>query len=188
VTDDADCSFAFAFAWDESYLYVAARVRDNIRAVPDPLYTYNNDAIEVFLNGTGVPGNLYTNADHQFIVQADGKNAQEFRDEQLQGTGSLPADVVFAVGSSDGVMADWALEMAVSWNELPGGSVAAGRVLAADFGNDDNDNPTTPGLTHYLAWALPTMTCPACMALGSGFTCAPACDPAEFVPLQLGGR
>jgi hypothetical protein len=185
VIDDADCSAQFGLRWDESYLYIAAHVRDDVRGSFGGALFYQHDALEVYLDGAHDRSDIYGADDHQLIAQADGK-WQEF----ANGVSVMPPTmgIKFAAGSDDGVAADWSFEMAVPWSRLGGTPPAIGREIGFDLLADDNDDPKNPGTGHWLLWVnAGGNNCPPNLCGGAG-QCYPSCSTQSFGTIQLAGR
>jgi cellulose/xylan binding protein with CBM9 domain len=174
--DDADSSAQFSLRWDQSYLWVAMHVADDIRGVHPgaPMYEpYLDDAVELYLDGLHDRTTTYGTDDHQFVVTADNHNG-EFKNGQPVGV--VPA-ADYAV-QPDAVGAGFSVEFRVPWSVLGGAAAANGRAIGVDLEVDDDDNVTIQELTRYLMWWNMAST-------GCGY---PSACTTNFGVAQLVGR
>ena len=184
AVDDADSSVTFGLRWDASYLYLGARIRDNVRGDLSGPFFFNHDAVEVYLDGLDDMTDAYAADDHQLIAQADAQY-QEYANGNAV---NPPAKgVIAAVGPDDGVAADWALELAVPWKVLGGAAPALGRELGFDLLLDDDDNPVNSQTDHWLLWFNKGGSNCDFQFCGGG-SCVPSCSTRAFGTLQLAGR
>jgi hypothetical protein len=180
--DNADSSATVAIRWDDNYLYVAARIRDNARgAYLTSSNIYEDDSIEVFIDGNGDRRGPYGQDDLQCIFRADG-TAQLLR-QQRQQAGQFCG--TFAV--RQGVGADWMLEVAFPWSLLGSTSPSGGRLLGFDIVLNDDDNAAAQEQKHYLIWrdATPEACPPLCQP---DLLCRPSCSTFTFAELRLSNR
>lgn len=63
----------FGLRWDETYLYVGIEVKDDILSLSAP-QAYNNDAVEIYLDGDNSKSTPYDEYDKQLIYQWGKKN------------------------------------------------------------------------------------------------------------------
>ncbi|HEY1586047.1 MAG TPA: sugar-binding protein [Polyangia bacterium] len=148
--DDANSSAQFALRWDLTNLYVAVHVTDDVRGdhAGAPGYEpYNDDAIELYLDGLHDRTMMYGADDHQFIVTGDG-TAQEYKNGGA--IGAIPVgDFAF---KADAKGAGFAVEFRVPWSALGGVPATSGRVIGLDLLIDDDDNPKMQVLARFLTW------------------------------------
>ena len=121
----ADLSVAFDFRWDASSLYFAARITDDA-AQSDSSDYWDDDSLELYVDGDDDSDGEYDGNDHQYNIGRDG-NAYD--------NTSPASDIRTATGGSG---SDWELEVSVPWSAL-GGSPSAGRRIAADLAAIDDD-------------------------------------------------
>lgn len=133
-----DNKVTFGLVWDDSYLYVAASVQDaNLYA--NGANPWDNDAIEIFLDGNNSKGVTYDANDIQIIKQYNSPSIWTSRDVSI-------SPIVNAVKSNSG---GYSIEMAIPWAVL-GGQKSSGSVFGFDIANDDNDAGT--GRTGLKIW------------------------------------
>jgi xyloglucan-specific exo-beta-1,4-glucanase len=118
----------YSTAWNNTYLYVAARVSD-AALYNNSATVWNNDAVEVYIDGNHNRGTSYDSNDNQYIVGSDNtlfaKNGQT--------SGVLHATRLISGG--------YEIELAIPWANL-NITPATGTVIGFDIGNDDNDHGT----------------------------------------------
>jgi hypothetical protein len=181
TTNDADLSAQVAARWDDQYLYVGARITDDVRQVPATASLWNDDAIEIYVDGLDDRGDNYDSDDVQLVIAANGQG-QLWKWPQTGYPTALPAGVVVATKDSTPGAA-WNVEVAIPWSLLGGSAAAPGRTLGIDVQLDDNDlGGATRDRT--LLWAN---AAPAGCVCNGGF-CQPYCDQKSFATLELGGR
>jgi hypothetical protein len=148
--DDANSSAQFALRWDLTNLYVAVHVTDDVRGdhAGAPSYEpYDDDAIELYLDGLHDRTMMYGADDHQFIVTGDG-TAQEYKNGGA--IGPIPiGDFAF---KADATGAGFAVEFRVPWSALGGVPAKSGRIIGLDLLIDDDDNATMQVLARFLTW------------------------------------
>ena len=176
--DDANCSAQWSLRWDLTNLYVAVHVTDDIRGVHATsgagYEPYLDDAVELYLDGSGDRTATYGADDWQFIVTAA---ADSQVDKTTNPMGPVPAGY-FAV-KPDATGAGWAVEFAVPWSTLGANTVVSGRMIGVDFLIDDDDDTTAlQQLSRYLLWWNMTST-------GCAY---PADCTSNFGAAQLVGR
>jgi hypothetical protein len=133
--NDANSSALLALRWDRSFLYIGIKVTDDVREDGATPILYQNDALEVYLDGKHDRTIVYDTDDHIFIVREDNQN------EQYQGAigpTALPAGVVTAT-KEDAGSANWTMEMRVPWSVLGSPTLALGAQVGFDLQLDDND-------------------------------------------------
>jgi hypothetical protein len=150
--DDADLSGSFALQWDEQYLYFAASIVDNVRALhPASNNYYADDAVELFWSGSADRSISYDAGDHQVCLRADNAGEQFTGADNGTLALSLPVGVVSATLDAGGE-ANWTVEVAIPWSQLALSGVSAGSVIGFDVIFDDDDDAGTQVRKHYLIW------------------------------------
>ncbi len=176
--DDNDLSAIYALAWDSEYLYIAARISDDLRGAAGTTEYWKHDAIELYFDGNHDRSDGYGSDDRHITIQFDNQV-----DDGTDATGTIAA-VVHMTDLSD--PSDWAVELSITWSSLSPLPPTPGRKIGFDIHVDDNDNLVMPELTRFLIWARNGgMTCAAC---GGDGTCSPFCSTRAFGALQLTGR
>ncbi len=119
----------FGTVWDDKYLYIACDVTDDKIVIEDP-QQYNNDCVEVFINGDGKKSGAYNSTDKQLFV-----GFNKSRDTFYQ--------------NGNGVITAWCdtdkgyqTEMAIPWS-LIGINPADNVSIGFDILVDDNDTTGT---------------------------------------------
>ena len=133
----------FGTLWDDEYLYVGVKVVDT-GLFFDAGQVYNNDCVEVFVNGDGQRGGSYNNSspastDHQLSIG--------FTDGSVPYTNpSIKTGVLTGWNKTDD---GFTAEMAVPWAIL-GVEPGTGVTIGFDVGNIDKDKPGPR--EHNLTW------------------------------------
>ncbi|MCL2351462.1 MAG: Ig-like domain-containing protein, partial [Firmicutes bacterium] len=151
----SDISYAdakFGFGWDANNLYIGAYVLDNNQNATMPVYQWENDAIEVFVDGANSKGGIYDAHTMQYIVPFCPNLGTEANPKFAnidQGNTSYVTswtDLLFAQNNSykNGVRykytignGNYQLEMSIPWSAL-GVTVAEGSKIGFDIAYDDS--------------------------------------------------
>jgi hypothetical protein len=150
--DDADSSGLIALQWDLQYLYVAAAVTDDVRALhPGTADYFQDDAFQVYLDGNHDRAVTYGADDLDLLMRADnaGEQYDIATDMDIPG---LPMGALSATQDA-GVNASWNIELAIPWSRLGPLTPTAGRVIGIDLIIDDDDKDDDSGVPdrkHYL--------------------------------------
>jgi endoglucanase len=118
----------FGALWDDTYLYVGAKVIDANLFSDSAPYPWQDDAIEIYIDGNHNRGTSYDAYDRQIVK---GYNAASIWVNGNQTTGILHAWAAIAGGYS--------VEVAIPWANL-GITPSSGAVIGFDIANDDDDN------------------------------------------------
>ncbi len=133
----ADASMQVWAAWDESYLYVAARVWDDV-IVEDSSDVWQDDEIEIAIDGAG--DGVFTGADdHQITVNPDGR-VTDF------GATYLATIIPAVLQVSDGYI----IEIALPLSLLQPPQWQMGYSAGFNLGMHDDDDGGN--WDHYLIW------------------------------------
>ncbi|SFV27039.1 PA14 domain-containing protein [Thermoflavifilum thermophilum] len=118
---------SYAVCWDNNYLYVAAKVLDGslYHDSPNP---WDDDAVEIYIDGNHNGGMSYDSYDRQFI--------QAYQSSTLWEQHNNTNGVQHAWSAING---GYAVELAIPWSNL-GITPSAGLQIGFDVGNDDDDN------------------------------------------------
>lgn len=174
---DLDLSGTFQLRWDETALYVAVSVVDDLRAISaTPTSLWQGDSVEIYVSSTGA--GQYGANDMQLVLAPNGSGSY-YRGDGVPR--ALPSGVVVMARNVGGA-AGWEMEVAIPWSVI-GGQGALGRLVRFDLQLNDSD--LSPTRERYLLWRL--MTPQSCTECG-GARCEPFCSTATFDTLQLGGR
>ena len=116
----------FGLLWDNTYLYVGAKVLDgSLRN--DSAYVWDDDSVEVYIDPSHNHGTPYDSLDRQFI--------KGYNDSGLFSKGSA-AGVLHA---SAPIFGGYTVELAIPWTNL-GLTPTVGRTIGFDVGYNDDDN------------------------------------------------
>jgi hypothetical protein len=179
TNNDADISGAFAVRWDADNLYIAATITDDQRSVTSTTY-YDDDAIEILIDGFGDRDPPYEADDAQLVFVANGGAGQMWKFGVFSGYEPLPNGVK-SMARDTGTTANWTFEAAIPWTALTLNGASTGHVLGFDVSLDDSD----PGSAmKYLVWKNK----PPAGCMCNGTSCLPYCTPQSFASLQLGSR
>jgi photosystem II stability/assembly factor-like uncharacterized protein len=180
-TGNADLSGKAMFAWDETYLYLAARVYDDIHAqnaIGEDIFL--GDGIE-FLLDRNVPADYYTqnlsSDDYQLGISAGAPADMSNSDSKAV----LPEDYLWYPKASEGPRDEveigvfytddgYKIEAAIPWTML-GITPARGQHYGFAFSVSDNDNPSK-NIQQTLMTTVPTRV---------------LTDPTSWGDLTLGG-
>jgi hypothetical protein len=124
---EGDSSVTVYSAWDDAYLYLAARIYDDV-LVHDSENLSDDDAVEFGLDGLHDHQGEQAD-DHSYTIRVDGV---------LANSGTLVTDgneILATRILTDG----WSLEMAVPWTLL-GGQLATYRTIGFTLGLHDDDD------------------------------------------------
>lgn len=177
TANDLNISGVVGMQWDESYLYVAATITDDIRDVSSTTL-YLDDAIELYLDGAGDHSDAYEADDAQLIFAATGIG-QMYKFGALPGPAMVPGGVLVKTRDT-GAAAGWTFEAAIPWSAIGVSAASAGRLIGFDVALDDSDGPSKRS----LVWKNDSPS--GCMCNGMG--CLPYCAPKAFTTVQLGSR
>lgn len=129
----------FGTAWDDNYLYLGIKVQDSTLNGDSPQYPWEDDGVEIFIDGNNDKSGPYDSHDVQYIISWNNTN--------LFANNGKTKDVKWAIkGTEDG----YNVEIAIPWkdiNVIP----AAGKKIGLDIAvNDDFDGGPRDGA---LVWS-----------------------------------
>lgn len=138
----ADLSATFDLRWDGDYLYLGARLSDD-QAQSDSPNTWEDDSVELYLDGNADSDPGFDANDHQYTTTRDGTMSD-------RGTEINPGSEGISVATTEDGAGQWSLEVAIPWSAL-GGAAEEGREIAVDVAlNDDDDGGG--GDSHLIMW------------------------------------
>ncbi|MFC4776648.1 sugar-binding protein [Paenibacillus sp. GCM10023252] len=133
--------------WDNDNLYVAVKVEDSVIVNNNhDLLLYEDDSIELFLDGDNAKSLTYDGNDYQiFIRAADNKVAVK--------KSNAPATLVPAITSAvSSTSSGYSVEVKIPWSSL-GVTAKEGLYVGLDIANNDNDTPDgSAGRQATLTW------------------------------------
>ncbi len=118
----------FGVLWDDTYLYVGAKVLDANLFSDSAPYPWLDDAIEIYIDGNHNRGTSYDSYDRQIVK---GWNNPTVWANANQTNGILHAWASITGGYS--------IEVAIPWTNF-GITPSSGTVIGFDVANDDDDN------------------------------------------------
>lgn len=122
----SDNDVAYSTAWNEDFLYVGIRVID-VHKVNDSTRGYEDDSVEVYIDGNNGRSGTYGSEDHQITLG--------WGDTELS-VGRNLAGIQFAQqDQEDG----YTVEFAIPWNGIGIDPPKAGAVIGFDIANNDDD-------------------------------------------------
>ena len=119
----------FGILWDSTYLYVGVKVLDS-NLYNDSTTVYDDDSIEIYIDGDHNRGTTYDSNDRQYIK---GWNDSSILEKSGKTTG-----VQHAWGTISG---GYSVEVAIPWTNL-GITPTEGMTIGFDIGYNDDDNGT----------------------------------------------
>ena len=149
VTDKADWSGAFAFAWDENYLYFAGLVNDNVYIAGwnDESNCPRGNKFRIYIDAKGTHNPTPSSWQYIILVNPEGLGMLPMNAGE-EDKCKLPEGTKVAA-KRDG--ADWTLEFAIPKAALESVNLAPGSILGAEIIMDDFDSEDG-GRTHCLAY------------------------------------
>ncbi|MEM5016814.1 sugar-binding protein [Metabacillus indicus] len=147
VGESSDNNVTFDTAWDSENLYIAVKVLDNkvINNNHDQ-NLYEDDSIEIFLDGDNAKDASYDENDHQIFIRAS-DNAVITR--QKNADTNFKEHLTSATAMIEG---GYVLEMKVPFQAL-GASAKQGHLIGFDISNNDNDSDDgTSGRSSTISW------------------------------------
>ena len=128
----------FGLLWDEEHLYVGVDVDDPNRKTDNPMF-YQNDSVEVFLDGDNNKGHTYDKHDAEYAIVL-GSDEMLVSDER-------PINTEQAWDLSDNI--HYTVEIAIPWDDLDV-SPSDGAIIGFDLGMNDNDDNNRDRDAHHM--------------------------------------
>ena len=129
VRDNLDLSASISSSWDDTYLYIAAVITDDI-LIADSSNIWDDDSIELAFDGER-DGRCCGTDDHQFTAAIDGR---------LADFGTLVGQTSLARVAVRQRSGGYSVELAIPLTSLTGRPVLSGTVMGINLGlNDDDD-------------------------------------------------
>ncbi|MBM7563660.1 sugar-binding protein [Paenibacillus sacheonensis] len=128
ITGASDNNVTFGSMWNDDKLFVAMKVLDaNLVNDTAGALTYQDDSIELYLDGDNARGSVFGTDDHQITLG--------WHDEQLSVGGDI-AGITFAQKDIDG---GFTVEMAIPWSGIGIQPPANNAVIGFDAAYNDDD-------------------------------------------------
>ncbi|MFA6922741.1 MAG: sugar-binding protein [Bacteroidales bacterium] len=133
VSSSADLFATYKAVWDNTALYLLVKVKDDTLKNDSGTSTWDDDAVEIFIDGNNDKAASYDANDHQYIVRWNDATVYEYH----SGTTILnPAGVTFSQGANAG---GYLMEIKITWSAI-GVAPASGKLIGFDMLADDDDN------------------------------------------------
>lgn len=141
ITGASDNNVSFGTMWDASYLYVGVKVLDaDLRNDSDPDKTYQDDSVEIYIDGDNSRSSTYGSDDHQITLG--------WHDSQISMVGAMTG-VQFAQQDIDG---GFTVEMAIPWSGIGIETPHIGSVIGFDVAYNDDDGHNAGNRESQLMW------------------------------------
>lgn len=129
----ADLSGTFKTMWDANYLYLFAEITDDSK-VNDSALPYDDDALEIFIDGNNDKTTSYDSDDHQYIFRWNDNNVHELHNGTT--LADNPLGITFAQANTTN---GYTMEIQLAWSAI-GVSPSTGKNSGLDIHvNDDDD-------------------------------------------------
>lgn len=129
VNGTTSVTATFGVAWDDTYLYVGVKALDNSLQNDSALYPWQDDSVEVYIDGNNDRATSYNNTFDRQIVKG-------WNDETLWVNQNLTTGIQHAWANTAG---GYSIELAIPWNNMTlTGTV--GLKIGLDVGVNDDDN------------------------------------------------
>lgn len=133
VSSSTDLSADYKAMWDNTALYLLVKVKDDMLRNESGTSTWDDDAIEIFIDGNNDKATSYDANDHQYILRWNDANIYEYHN----GTTTLnPSGVIFSQGANTG---GYLMEIKITWTAI-GVIPAQGKLIGLDIYSDDDDD------------------------------------------------
>ncbi len=163
-----DASLRMASLYDDDSIYFFIEVVDDL-LVDNSVSTYNDDSIELSIDGQNDRSGPYNDDDHWLVIGAEGVYA------------SLGPAPIGLVGSILPTATGYNIEIGLDREDLGAGNNS---MLGFNIAINDDDGEGNTGIDAYGVWHLPlTDSCTSCCA-GQGGS-YPWCDTTRLGQLQL---
>ncbi len=152
ISSSSDLSGEWKIAWDANHLYVLATIDDDVRA-NDSANPWDDDSLEVYLDGDDSKATSYTADDYQLVFGWNDGRVVEAHGKSVAGITFAKTDT--ATG--------YRIEARIPWSSINATPPTVGRRLGVDVHvNDDDDGGARDGKLAFSArvdqaWANPSL-------------------------------
>ena len=146
-TSDDDLSATFKTRWDDESLYMLVDVKDDTLRQESGGLPWEDDAIEVFIDGNNDKASGYDDDDRRYIFAHDNDTVYSYQDTALPVN---PDGITFGQTTTT---SGYRMEIKLNWNAI-GISPSAGHVIGFDMRVHDDDTGGTDDKS--IAW-IPSM-------------------------------
>ncbi len=129
VSSSEDISATFKAMWDDNYLYLLVEVTDDIK-INDSGTSFNDDGIEVYIDGNNNKASSYDADDFQYIFGWGDDVPIEYKHNSIAGVSFVSAN------RSEG----YSMEISIPWNTLIGSTPSADALIGIDVQVSDDDD------------------------------------------------
>lgn len=141
ITGTSDNNVSFGTMWDADYLYVGVNVLDaDLKNDSDPDKTYQDDSVEIYIDGNNSRSSTYGPDDHQITLG--------WHDSQIAIIGAMDG-LQFAQQDIDG---GFTVEMAIPWSGIGIAPPHTGSVIGFDVAYNDDDGHNAGNRESQLMW------------------------------------
>ncbi len=132
VASTTDLSADFQVSWDNNYLYVYGNVKDDVLMNDSQTQPYNDDVLEIYIDGGNEKATTYDANDHQLMFRVNDPDVIYWSASQV----TNPAGVDFSrTNTADG----YEIEVRIAWSFI-GATPAHAKEIGLDIHiNDDDD-------------------------------------------------
>ncbi len=142
VDSTKDLSGQFQVKWDTNYLYLFCKVQDDV-LVNNSLNPWDDDGIEIFIDGGNEKDTVYDTNDHQLIFRYNDSTVYD------QGKPDNPAGVRFNMVIDSG---SYDIEVKISWTYIGVAPPTIGKKIGLDIHINDDDHLTPSPRDAVIAW------------------------------------
>jgi hypothetical protein len=133
ISSSTDLSSDYKAMWDNTALYLLVKVKDDVLKNDSGTNTWDDDAIEIFIDGNNDKAASYDANDHQYILRLNDASVHEYHN----GVTTLnPAGVTFSQGANTG---GYLMEIKITWAAI-GVTPSSGKLIGLDIFSDDDDD------------------------------------------------
>ncbi|MDD5570318.1 MAG: DUF4832 domain-containing protein [Bacteroidales bacterium] len=143
VSSSTDLSADYKAMWDNTALYLLVKVKDDVLKNDSGTNTWDDDALEIFVDGNNDKATSYDVNDHQYIIRWNDATVYEYHNG---GTTLNPAGVTFSQGVNTG---GYLMEIKITWSAI-GVTPAQGKLIGFDLHTDDDDDGGT--IDKIISW------------------------------------
>ena len=135
TSTSSDLSANYKITWDSTALYLLVNVIDDTLKNDSGTSTWDDDGIELFVDGNNEKGSTYDANDHQYIFRVNDATVHEYGIAQTVN----PAGVAFVQGNYEG---GYLMEIKINWSAI-GVTAANAKLAGLDVQVNDDDNGGT---------------------------------------------
>jgi hypothetical protein len=134
IASTEDLFATYKTTWDETNLYLLVNVTDNTKHYEPGTYPWNDDAIELFIDGNNDKSTSFDDNDHQYIFRWNDTIVYKYINATAQPNN--PAGVVCKQSNTS---SGYVMEIQIAWDEI-GITPSADKPIGFDILVDDDDD------------------------------------------------